>query len=72
VSLRAIEFTTELSGFRMLPIPQEIAEQLPKTGRARIIVLTDEESGGDEWHLAAYEHFLSDDAPEDAIYDSRR
>lgn len=56
----------------MLPIPQEIAEQLPKTGRARIIVLTDEESGGDEWHLAAYEHFLSDDAPEDAIYDSRR
>ena len=38
--MHAIEFTTELSDSRMLPIPQEVADQLPKTGRARIIVLT--------------------------------
>ncbi len=68
--MRAIEFTTELSGARVLSIPQEVAAQLPKTGRARIIVLTDELTGDAEWSLGAYQHFLRDDAPEDAIYDS--
>ena len=70
--MHAIEFTTELSDSRMLPIPQEIADQLPKTGRARIIVLTDERTGDAEWRLGAYQQFLRDDSPEDAIYDSCR
>ena len=71
-NMHAIEFTTELSGSRLLPIPQEIADQLPKTGRARIIVLTDELTGDAEWHLSAYQQFLRDDSSEDAIYDSCR
>lgn len=66
--MHAIEFTTELSDSRMLPIPQEIADQLPKTGRARIIVLT----GDADWRMGAYQQFLRDDSPEDAIYDSCR
>jgi len=41
----AIEFTTELSDSRMLSIPQKVAAQLPKTGRARVLVLTDEVTG---------------------------
>ena len=71
-AMHAIEFTTELSDSRMLPIPQEVADQLPKTGRARIIVLTDELTGDAEWRLGAYQQFLRDDSPEDAIYDSCR
>ncbi len=67
-----LEFTTELSDSRMLPIPQEIADQLPKTGRARIIVLTDQPTGDADWRLGAYQQFLRDDSPEDAIYDSCR
>ncbi len=55
----------------MLPIPQEVADQLPKSGRARIIVLTDELTGDAEWRLGAYQQFLRDDSPEDAIYDSK-
>jgi len=70
--MRAIEFTTELSGSLMLPIPQGVAEQLPKTGKVRIIVLTDELTGDDDWRLGAYQQFLRDDAPEDAIYGSCR
>ena len=70
--MHAIEFTTELNDSRVLPIPQEVAEQLPKTGRARIIVLTDELTGDAEWRLSAYQQFLRDDSPEDAIYDSLR
>jgi len=70
--VNAIEFTTELSGSPVLPIPREIADQLPKTGKARVIVLTDEDGGDAEWRSAAYEQFLRDDPPEDAIYDSCR
>ena len=70
--MHAIEFTTELSDSRMLSIPQDIADQLPKAGRARVIVLTDDLTGDAEWCLGAYQQFLRDDSPEDAIYDSCR
>ncbi len=70
--MHAIEYTIELNDSRTLPIPQEIADQLPKTGRARIIVLTDELTGDAEWRLGAYQQFLRDDSQEDAIYDSYR
>jgi DNA-binding LacI/PurR family transcriptional regulator len=56
----------------MLSILQEFAEQLPKKGRARIIVLTGELTGDADWRLGAYQQFLRDDSLEDAIYDSCR
>ena len=69
--MNAIEFTTELTNSATLKIPVEIASQLPKTGKARIIVLTDE-SADAGWQLAAYEQFLRDDSEEDAIYETLR
>jgi hypothetical protein len=68
--MQTVEFTTELSGSRTLSIPQEVADRLPKTGKARIIVLTDESTGDAEWRLGADPQFLRDDSPEDAIYDA--
>ena len=70
--MNAVEFTTELSGTAMLSIPREIAAQLPKSGKARIIVLTDEDTDQAQWRDGAYEQFLRDDPAEDAIYDSLR
>lgn len=70
--MNALEFVTELKGASVLDIPSDIAAQLPKAGKARIIVLTEEPSDDDEWRAAAYEQFLRDDPPEDAIYDSMR
>ena len=70
--MNAVEFTTELSGAAVLSIPSEVAAQLPKTGRARIIVLTEESGEDADWRAGAYAQFLRDDAPEDAIYDSCR
>ncbi len=70
--MNAVEFTTELSGAALLPIPAEVATQLPKTGRARIIVLTTELSDDADWRAGAYDQFLRDDSEEDAIYDSLR
>ena len=70
--MNALEFVTELKGATVLNIPTEIAAQLPKAGKARIIVLTEEPTDDEEWRAAAYEQFLRDDPPEDAIYDSMR
>jgi len=63
---------TDLSGAAVLQIPSDAAAQLPKAGRARVIVLTDDDADDAEWRSAAYEQFLRDDSPEDAIYDSLR
>jgi hypothetical protein len=66
--MHAVEFITELSTSRALPIPEAVAAQLPKAGKARIIVLTEELSGDAEWRLGAYQQFLREDSPEDAVY----
>jgi len=67
-----VKFTTELSGAAVLPIPIEVAAQLPKTGMARTILLTDEHSDDADWRAGACAQFLRDDPQEDAIYDSCR
>jgi hypothetical protein len=66
--MQAVEFTTELSGQPTFAIPEAAAAKLPKTGRARVIVLTSEE--GDTWRAGAYQQFLPDDAADDEIYES--
>jgi len=71
-SMNAIEFTTELSEKPVLTIPSEIAQQLPKAGKARVIVITNSVADDDEWQAAAYEQFLPDDTREDAVYYSER
>lgn len=70
--MNAVEFTTELSGAAVLPIPREIAAQLPRAGKARVIVLTDEDTDEAEWRAGAYEQFLRDDSAEVAVCEARR
>jgi hypothetical protein len=70
--VRAIEFTTELGEQPVVAIPLEIAAQLPKTGQARIIILTADDPEDAQWRNGAYEQFMRDDSPEDAVYDSYR
>ncbi len=71
IVLHAIEFITELNGVSELIVPKEAASQLPKSGRVRVIVLTDEDAEESDWRRAAYEQFLRDDSSEDAVYDSQ-
>jgi hypothetical protein len=70
--MKAIEFITGLSSTPVLKIPAEIAARLPKTGQARVIVLTENDAEDAVWHQAAYEQFLRDDPPEDSVYDACR
>ncbi len=69
--MNAIEFTTELNGASVLTVPKDVVAQLPKSGRARIIVLTEGDAEDTEWSLAAYEQFLRDDSSEDSVYESK-
>jgi len=69
--MKAVEFTTELSEAPVLTIPSEAAAQLPKAGKARVIVLTPAADDA-EWQAAAYEQFLRDDSADDAVYESLR
>jgi len=43
-------------------IPQEVAAKLPKAGRARIIVLTPDDSEDADWRSGAYEQFVREEA----------
>lgn len=56
--MHAVEFTTELGPEPVLTIPHEAAAQLPKAGKARIIILTADNPDDAGWRLAAYEQFM--------------
>jgi hypothetical protein len=68
--MHAVEFLTELGDQPVVSIPEGVAAQLPKSGQARVIILTSDDPDDALWRSAAYEQFLRDDAPEDSIYDS--
>jgi len=67
--MHAIEFTTELSE-KPISVPKNVADKLPKSGKARVIILTEDDSDDANWKSAAYGSFLREDPPEDSVYDS--
>jgi hypothetical protein len=68
--MSSIEFETELRGEPTLALPPEVIAQLPKSGRATVVVLVQEDHEDDEWRRESYEQFMKDDGPEDAVYDT--
>ena len=68
--MRAVEFTIELKGEPAVTIPEEVAAELPKTGLARVIILTGDHAEDAPWRHGAYEQFCRDESPEDAVYDN--
>lgn len=67
--VKALQFETELHGKTELPIPPQIAARLPDSGKARVILLIEEDAEDAEWRQAAYERFVREDSPEDSVYD---
>ena len=68
--MSTIEFETELRGDSTLALPPEVVERLPKSGRVTVVVLVPDDPEDEQWRRAAYEQFMKDDGPEDAIYDT--
>jgi hypothetical protein len=66
----AIQFETELRGESTLTLPPDVLAKLPKSGRARIVLLIQDDSEDEDWRRASYEHFMRDDNPDDAVYDT--
>ena len=64
-----IEFEAELSGGATLALPPDVAKRLPSSGRARVILLVQDDPDDQEWRRGAYEQFIRQDDPEDAAYD---
>jgi hypothetical protein len=69
-NMASIEFETELRGEPALPLPPEVAARLPKSGRAKVVLLIQDDEEDEQWRRAAYEQFMKDDVPEDAVYDA--
>jgi hypothetical protein len=67
--MKALEFETELHGETELHIPPQVAARLPDSGKARVILLVEDDADDTEWRQAAYERFVREDAPEDSVYD---
>jgi hypothetical protein len=70
--MQALEFTTDLGEQPTVTIPRDVAARLPKTGRARIIILTADDPEDAGWQNGAFQQFTRDDSPEDSVYDSYR
>ena len=68
--MSSIEFEAELRGEPILNLPPDVAAQLPKSGRATIVVFVQDDQEDQEWRSAAYEQFMKDDSSEDAVYDA--
>ncbi|HXE52773.1 MAG TPA: hypothetical protein VN541_07140 [Tepidisphaeraceae bacterium] len=68
--MSVVDFNAELNESGTLTIPPDVAAQLPKSGRVRVIVVTDIEADDRTWLEGAYQQFLSDCSPEDEIYQS--
>ena len=64
-----IELEAELSGGATLALPPEVAKRLPPSGRARVILLVQDDPEDRAWRHGAYEQFVRQDEPEDAVYD---
>jgi hypothetical protein len=68
--MNAVEFVTDLTGSGSLAVPADAAARLPRSGKARVIVLTEVQAEDENWRRAAYDQFLRDEPPEDAVYEA--
>ncbi|MBI4025723.1 MAG: hypothetical protein HY360_12135 [Verrucomicrobia bacterium] len=67
--MKAVEFEVEMRGTTALPIPSQVAPQIPQSGKAKVILLFPEDIEDAAWRSGAYEQFMKDDSPEDSVYD---
>jgi hypothetical protein len=55
LDMTAIEFTTELTTASTLTVPADVSARLPKSGRVRVLVLTDDDAAAEAALDEAYE-----------------
>lgn len=70
--MRAVEFESQVAPSDQIPVPGEIARQIPAGSNVRVILLWGDGEGGgeqDDWRDLARERFAAAYAPEDSVYE---
>lgn len=67
--MKAFEFDSQVAK-NEIPIPADLAAQIPEGTPLRVILLVRGEEQEEAWHSASVEGFSSAYAPEDSIYES--
>ena len=65
--MKALEFEAALGADHKLPVPEELAVQIPSEENVRVIVLLPEDH---DWQRLSAEQFLAGYSEGDAIYDA--
>ena len=68
--MKALEFETKLGTDANLRVPDDVAAQIPKDERVRVIVLLPESTEHDAWRDLTREQFLSGYSEGDSVYDA--
>ncbi|HEY7066013.1 MAG TPA: hypothetical protein VII06_31365 [Chloroflexota bacterium] len=67
--MTALEFWTQVNPDDTFTVPAEVAAQLPREQRVRVIILVANESEPEAWAQLTADQFVRGYAPGDAIYD---
>jgi hypothetical protein len=66
--VKAVEFESQVAPSDQIPIPGDIARQIPAGSNVRVIVMWGDDEQ-DDWRDLARQRFASAYAPEDAVYE---
>ena len=67
--MKALEFQTCLNPDQTLPVPSEVAQQVPPGQAVRVILLISESREDQDWARLTAEQFVQGYGEDDAIYD---
>jgi hypothetical protein len=67
--MKAFEFQTQVNQNGTLPVPPEVADQLPHEQPVRVILLVPDADEAADWARLTAEEFLKGYADSDAVYD---
>jgi hypothetical protein len=67
--VKAVEFESQVAPSDQIPVPGEIARQIPAGSNVRVILLWGE-GEQDDWRELSRERFAAAYAPEDSIYET--
>ena len=68
--MKTIEFDTQLTTSDQIPVPADVAGQLPAGSNVRVILLWDaDKDEDDDWRRLSLERFAGAYAAEDSVYE---
>ena len=67
--MKAVEFESTVAPGGQIPLPPEIASEIPAGEQLRVVVMWDVPDSDSAWRAAGRQRFEAAYSPDDAIYD---